>query len=155
MRTMHDVSAGYPLGRVLEFLRALWALEHAIERASKRMEATLGITARQRILIRVVGRYPGIPAGRLARLLHVDPGTLSAIVRRLEARRIVERVPDPRDGRRVTLGLTGRGRGLDRPSEGTLEHAVEAVLDASPPEEIEAATRLLGRLVAGIDGPHG
>ena len=113
-------STGTPppaLGEVLDFMRVIWEVSHALERTSRRMESTLGVTGPQRLVIRLVGRFPGIPAGHLARLLHVHPSTLTGIVKRLESQGLVRRRPDPRDRRRSLLGLTDKGRTLDVETE--------------------------------------
>lgn len=142
-----NAHAGGPL-RVrgsLEFLQCLWRTSHALERRSRRMERTLGVTAPQRLVLRLLGRFPGITAGQLARSLHVDPGTLSASLRRLEARGLVERRRDPADSRRVTIGLTRQGRALDVPRQGTVEAAADALLATASPRDLAAAARVLDR----------
>ncbi len=135
-----------PLGSALEFLQGLWKVNHALERASMRMEATLGITAQQRLIIRCVGKYPGMTSGQLATLLHLDPGTISTSIGRLERKGLLERTQDHRDKRRVTLGLTAEGRNLDKPMPGTIEHAVERLLESADAQEIDAMRRMLDRL---------
>jgi MarR family transcriptional regulator, organic hydroperoxide resistance regulator len=136
------------LGPVLDFMRQLWALNHALERTSKRMEASLGITAQQRIILRIVGKFPGLAPGRLSRILHVDAGTTSAALRRLEERKLLVRRKDSTDGRRISLVLTAAGRKLDQPTPGTVEMAVESVLTSSPARDVQAVHRLLERLCA-------
>ncbi len=122
------MSDEYPLGPGLDFLRRLWELNHALERLSGSMERRLGITAQQRLALRCVGKYPGISPGALAAVLSVDPGTVSATLRRLERKGLLQRRRDPRDARRVSLGLTEAGRALDRPMPNTVEDAVEKLL---------------------------
>ena len=63
----------------LEFLQCLWRTSHAMERRSRRMEKAIGVTAPQRLVLRFLGRFPGVTAGQLAQALHVDPGTLYTI----------------------------------------------------------------------------
>ena len=61
-----------PLGAVLDFMRLLWAVDHALQSASKRMEATFGMTGPQRLVVAVaagatrvvVGPGPGRGAER-------------------------------------------------------------------------------------------
>ncbi len=137
---------GYPLGPVFDFLQRLWALNHALEKVSSDMEKCLGVTAQQRLIIRCVGRYPGMTAGQLASLLHVDPGTVSASLKRLETKELLERRKDPRDRRRVFLGLTAGGRQLDRPEPVSVEAAVEKLLATTGAEDLEVVTALLGGL---------
>src|SRR5689334_23622938 len=48
------------LDPVLDFMRLLWSIEHGLQRMSKRMENEIGITGPQRLVLRVVGQYPGL-----------------------------------------------------------------------------------------------
>lgn len=90
-------------------------------------------------------------AGQLAAVLHVDPGTVSAALRRLERKGIIERRRDPADSRRVTLGLTRKGRALDAPTAGTIEEAVEKLLASSSPGTAEIAMAVIERLTSLLD----
>ena len=141
----------FPLGPALDFLQRLWRLNHALERLSGRMEKKFGVTAQQRLLIRCVGAYPGMTAGQLASVLNVDPGTVSAALRRLEQKQLVERRRDPVDSRRVALGLTPLGRALDTPAVGTVEAAVAELLASTPAGDLQVLTTALGRLTALVD----
>jgi DNA-binding MarR family transcriptional regulator len=138
------------LGAAMEFMRLIWAMDHALHRASKRMELTIGVTGPQRLVLRIIGRFPGIPAGHLARLLHVHPSTLTGVLRRVERSGLIRRRPDPRDGRRSFLGLTARGRELDRTLHGTIEEVVQRVLAATSAAELMAARRVLERLTTAL-----
>src|SRR5512144_111568 len=121
------------LGSVLDFMRALWALDHALESASKRMEATFQVTAPQRLVIRIVGRFPAISAGEVSEILHLHPSTLTGILRRLEERDLVVRRADPGDARRALLELTASGREVDELRTGTAEAAVRRALKRLKP----------------------
>lgn len=134
------------LGEILEFMRLLWAVDHGLQATSKRMEATLGITGPQRLVIRIVGRFPDISAGRLAEILHTHPSTLTGILQRLERRGAIARRPDPADGRRALFRLTAKGRGLDEIRSGTVEAAVRRVVARTPRAAIPVVKELLGRL---------
>jgi len=147
-----DAVADPVLGEVLDFMREIWGLDHAMQRTSKRMERELGITGLQRLVIRVVGRFPSIPAGRLADLLHVHPSTLTGVLRRLERQGALARRLDPRDRRRSLLGLTGRGRALDVVTQGTIESAVQEVLQRARPGRIGAARSVLRDITRALDG---
>jgi DNA-binding MarR family transcriptional regulator len=123
-----EKARGPQLGEVLEFMRLLWAVDHGLQSTSKRMESSLGITGPQRLVLRLVGRFPGITAGNLAHILHVHPSTLTGVLKRLEKRGLLERKSDPLDGRKALFALTDAGRALDVPSTGTVEAAVQRVL---------------------------
>lgn len=142
------------LGEVLDFMRLLWAVDHALQRASKRMEKTVGVTGRQRLVIRIVGRFPGIGAGHLASVLHLHPSTLTGILERLERQRLIRRRPDPRDGRRSLLGLTGRGRWFDVEAEGTVEAAIQQALACTPRRKLEATREVLECIATSLERPR-
>lgn len=141
------------LGAGLDFLRLVWAIDHALNSRSKRMAGARGITEPQRLVLRIVGRFPGIPPGDLARLLHLHPSTLTGILRRLEERRWIARRADPRDRRRALVGLTRRGQQLDRETPDDVEADVERVLAHSSPRDVEALRRVLTRLAEEL-GSH-
>lgn len=130
----------------LELLQHLWQLNHSVERVSLQMERTLGITAQQRLVIRFLGRYPGITPSRLAALLRVDRSTVSTTLSRLVKKGFVSFRRDARDRRRVTLGLTATGRALDGPAPHTVEAAVNALLAEIDARDLEATQRVLARL---------
>jgi MarR family transcriptional regulator, organic hydroperoxide resistance regulator len=139
-----------PLGAVLDFMRLLWAVDHALQSASKRMEASFGVTGPQRLVLRIVGRFPGIAAGRVAEILHVHPSTLTGILKRLEARGMLQRRSDPRDARRALFGLTAKGRKLDTVRTGAVEQAVRRVL-AREPGKVAATQEVLAALSEELD----
>lgn len=143
---MTDLGAE-PLGEVLDFMRRIWALHHALQKRSKKMGRTLGVTGPQRVVLRIVGRYPKIGAGQLAGLLHLHPSTLTGILQRLESQRLVQRSSDTGDARRALFSLTRQGQALDRETEGTVESAVKKVMGQMTPQQTAAASRMLDRLV--------
>jgi DNA-binding MarR family transcriptional regulator len=138
------------LGPALDFLRVIWAVDHSLQTTSRRMERTIGVTGPQRFVLRIVGRFPGITAGHLARLLHLHPGTLTGIVDRLEREGLLRRRVDPRDRRRTLLGLTAKGRGLDVATEGVVEAAIQRVLDETPAAKVRAAREVLEAIVQAL-----
>ena len=141
----------FSLGPAAEFLRALWRLNHVFERASRRMESASGVTAQQRMIIRCVGKYPGMTAGQLAAHFHVDPGTVSAAIARLEEKGLVERRRTERDRRRVMLGLTAAGRAIDADVTGPVQAALAALFETAPSEEVACVRRILTALSTSIE----
>jgi len=140
-----------PLDDDQRFLRLLWELNHAIETCSKEMEARIGVTFQQRTLLRLVARFPGITAGKLAETLHVDRGTISTTLGRLESRGLIERRRDPKDRRRVRLGLTSRGRAHDVSKAGTVESAVERTLAEVGSPSLRATENTIAALVRQLE----
>lgn len=138
------------LGGALDLMRRFWGVSHELEVLSASMSKRLGITAQQRMIIRVVGRFPGITAGRLSEILCVDAATVSTALTRLERQKVVRRMRDRADRRRVTITLTPRGRRLDAPLAGTVEAAVEQTLAATTPADVAAAHRVLHALATSL-----
>jgi len=141
---------GTDLGPVLEFMKQLWAVDHGLQTISKRLESQHGITGPQRLVVRIVGRTPGISAGSLAQVLRMHPSTLTGILRRLETRGILARKSDPNDARRALFALTARGRKVDLLKTGTVEAAVRRVL-ARLPNEASVAQKLLAALAVELE----
>lgn len=134
------------LDPVLQFMRLMWSVDHGLHKVSKRMASDIGLTGPQRLAIRIIGRSPGMTAGELASLMHLDPSTVTGILRRLEHGRMITRRSDPADARRTRLRLTARGRGIDRRSAGTVEAAVRRALASLPAQQVEAASQVLTAL---------
>ena len=59
-----------PPHRVLEFIRLMWAVDHELQRVSKRMVSQIGLTAPQRLALRFIGLQPQLTLGELAAVLH-------------------------------------------------------------------------------------
>ena len=145
-RRAHPPSRAVPIvldDATLQFLQVLWRLEHALERVSKRMEDSIGISGPQRFALRLIGHNPGVGAGDLAAAMHLHPSTITGMIRRLEARRLVERKSHVTDGRRRHLHLTKAGMRLNHPTGGTVEHAVRRTLAACATRHRRAAARVL------------
>ena len=144
-------SSGLPVGDAIDFLRLVWAVDHALQRRSKSMAAALGITGPQRLVIRIVGRFPSIHARQLADILHLHPSSLTAILKRLERRDLVHRWPDKRDRRRWLLGLTRQGQTLNRETPGTIEAAVQRLLNSTTRDDLDVTRAVLGKLARELD----
>jgi DNA-binding MarR family transcriptional regulator len=131
-------------------MQILWAVVHGLEKTSKRMAAEIGITGPQRLVLRAVGLFPGASAGELSSLLHVHPSTLTGVLQRLTARRLLTRVPHANDARRVELRLTAAGARANATTRGTVEAAVAAVLATASPADRRRTQRMLAALAVAL-----
>jgi DNA-binding MarR family transcriptional regulator len=90
----------------------------------------------------------------LARLEQISPQSMGATLGALEARGLVQRCPDPEDGRRAVISATEAGlRALrDRRSARTeqLAQALSNGFTRTELEQLRAAAPLLERLAQGI-----
>ena len=93
-------------------------------------------------------------AGALARLEQISPQSMGATLAGLEARGLVERRPDPADGRRIVLSLSAAGQRMvsDRRSARTrqLAAALAAGFTGTELEQLMTAAPLLERLADSI-----
>jgi MarR family transcriptional regulator, organic hydroperoxide resistance regulator len=140
-----------PLGAVLDFMKLLWRLDHALQTASRRMAASIGVTGPQRLALRVVGKIPGITPGETAAILSLHPSTVTVIVKGLERAGFVERLEDPADRRRTLLRVTPAGKAVAARAGGTVEEAMRRTLARVTPGEREAAARLFSELAAELE----
>src|SRR3954469_2765097 len=142
--------AGADGDRVLRFMRLIWAIDHELERVSKRMETSHGVTVAQRMTLLLMGRDPEASAADLAALMHVHAGTMSGVLKRLEAGGFIERTSHGGDARRHLLALTPKGAAVNRQRRGTFENTVRELLRSHPPSDLAASERLLAGLAARL-----
>lgn len=102
----------------------------------------LGLTGPRPVVVCIVGRFPGISARRLARVLHLHPSSLTGMLRRLDRRGLFGRRREPRDSRRAVLGLSAAGRRLDVDTPGAIESDVKGILGRLPRPGVLATARV-------------
>ena len=150
-RLRSDTESEYELDPVLDFMRLLWSIEHGLQRMSKRMENEIGITGPQRLVLRVVGQFPGLSASELAHIVRLHPSTITGVLQRLVARGLLERQPDPSDTRRARLRLKPKASTHTRSSRRTVEKAVTEALDHVGPNNVRAARRVLKEIAQRLN----
>jgi DNA-binding MarR family transcriptional regulator len=93
-------------------------------------------------------------ASALAKLEQISPQSIGATLGALEAKGLIERSPDPGDGRRAVLSVTGAGSRLLRDKRNARTERLAKALSAGfTPAEIQllaAASPLLERLAESI-----
>ena len=149
--TIKEPGPAADLPDVLQFMQMLWAVVHGLERISKRMTVDIGVTGPQRLVLRVVGLFPGTSAGDLATVLHVHPSTLTGVLQRLVAQRLLSRSDDPGDRRRAVLCLTKRGAQVNAARQGTVETAIALALEGISERDRMVTKRVLERLAAHLE----
>ena len=84
---------------------------------ANRMEGSLGITGPQRLLLRVVSQRPGLSPGEVARMVHLHPSTMTAILQRLVKKGLLRRDRDNNDHRRIRLHTQAAARDCSSPGQ--------------------------------------
>lgn len=139
-----------PLSEALVFMRMLWAVAHGLESASKRMHAELGITGPQRLVLRIIGHHGRISAGALAEVMHIDPSSLTGMLRRLEQAELLRRESDPFDRRRALLELTRKGMRMNDRRQGTIEAIMDEALARLPKERVATTKAVLAAIATAL-----
>jgi DNA-binding MarR family transcriptional regulator len=91
---------------------ALYAASLAMTKLYKPLLDELGITYPQYIALLALWENDGLTVSELGERLFLDSGTLTPLLKRLEAAGIVTRLRDAEDERRVRVKLTAEGRKL-------------------------------------------
>jgi DNA-binding MarR family transcriptional regulator len=104
----------------------------------------LGLTYPQYIAMLVLWQEDGLTVSQLGERLQLDSGTLTPLLKRLEAAGLVQRLRDSADERRVLLRLTAEGRAL-KARAGTVPAAVAAASGCSL-DELSSLTQRLRAL---------
>src|SRR5205085_10584860 len=89
---------------------------------------------------------PHISQQALAEWLFVTKGNMVGVLNRLECRQLVERRPDPQDGRTHLVSLTPQGAALAARVVPEHEELVAACMGVIPPEEQRTLHQLLHTL---------
>jgi len=91
---------------------ALYSASLAMTKFYKPLLDPLGLTYPQYLVMLVLWEGDGITVSQLGDRLALDSGTLTPLLKRLEACDLVRRLRDTADERRVLLHLTPAGRAL-------------------------------------------
>jgi MarR family transcriptional regulator, organic hydroperoxide resistance regulator len=106
----HPADAWLALDRQLCF--ALYSASLAMTKLYKPLLAPLGLTYPQYLVMLALWEHDGVTVGALGERLALDSGTLTPLLKRLEAQGLVDRRRDAGDERRVIVRLTPAGRSL-------------------------------------------
>lgn len=145
--TTRTIAEALALQRQLCF--ALYSATHAVTRSYRSMLAEHGLTYPQYIVVLALMETPSMTSGDLARVLKLDPGTLTPLLKRLSAAGLIVRERRAEDERVVDISLTERGWALH---DGLCEarHAVErrTSLGAEDIEQLRSTLHVLTNALA-------
>jgi DNA-binding MarR family transcriptional regulator len=91
---------------------ALYSASLAMTKLYKPLLDNLGLTYPQYLALLVLWERDGIAVSELGERLTLDSGTLTPLLKRMEASGLVSRLRDTNDERRVLIRLTAAGRAL-------------------------------------------
>ncbi len=98
------------LGNQLCF--AIYSAAHAFNRVYKPLLDRLGLTYPQYLVMLVLWERDGVPVKDIGERLFLDSGTLTPLLKRLEAAHLLKRTRSTEDERQVLISLTSQGQAL-------------------------------------------
>lgn len=101
-----------PLSLDRQLCFAVYAAAHAYGRLYKPLLDPLGLTYPQYLVMLVLWEGDGLTVKALGQRLMLDSGTLTPLLKRLEASGLVSRRRDAEDERLVRIALTPQGQAL-------------------------------------------
>ncbi|MEX8195337.1 MarR family winged helix-turn-helix transcriptional regulator [Comamonas guangdongensis] len=96
---------------------ALYSASLAMTKLYKPLLDELGLTYPQYLVMLVLWEGDRLTVSELGERLHLDSGTLTPLLKRLEAAGLLLRLRDAQDERRVRIALTDAGRDLRAAAE--------------------------------------
>jgi MarR family transcriptional regulator, organic hydroperoxide resistance regulator len=139
--TKHAADLPLLLGNQLCF--AIYSTAHAFNRVYKPLLDRLGLTYPQYLVMLVLWEGDGLTVGDIGERLHLDSGTLTPLLKRLEAAELVKRTRSSEDERQVLIALSSRGLAL-REKARNVPHAILAASACSVSELSAMKNQLLG-----------
>ncbi|MFD0885622.1 MarR family winged helix-turn-helix transcriptional regulator [Streptosporangium algeriense] len=148
---VNDVTDVLSLDRQVCF--ALAVASRAVNGVYRPLLQPMGLTHPQYLVMLALWEHAPLSVTELSKLLRLDPGTLSPLLKRLEAIGYVRRQRDSQDERVLLVTLSRKGRELRSEAERIPSSVVEHL--GMPLEELQELHRSLTRVIAAANGaPH-
>lgn len=130
---------------------ALYSASRAVVKRYRPILSELGLTYPQYLVMLVLWEHGVLPIKDVGAALSLDYGTLTPLLKRLEAQGLIWRERQADDERSVQVVLTGQGEAL-RERALAVPEAIGEAMNLSP-EEIAGAQAFLKRLTANVCAP--
>ena len=122
----------------------------AFNRIYRRPLQRLGLTYPQYLAMVALWEEDGVTVGRLAERLSLDTSTLTPLLKRLEASKLLTRRRSEADERRVMVALTEQGRAMQQEAAGVTRCIMESAgLSA---DDLARLTREIRTLRGNLEG---
>jgi MarR family transcriptional regulator, organic hydroperoxide resistance regulator len=118
---------------------AIYSTAHAFNRVYKPLLDRLGLTYPQYLVMLTLWERDGVPVKDIGGRLFLDSGTLTPLLKRLEAAELIKRTRSTEDERQVLIALTPQG------------HALREKAKAVPQSILAASACSVGELLAMKD----
>ncbi|MEH0937327.1 MarR family winged helix-turn-helix transcriptional regulator [Micromonospora psammae] len=154
--TVPDQLDGDPLALEQQVCFALSVAARGVVSVYRPLLEPMGLTHPQYLVMLALWQHAPLSVRELSRLLQLDPGTLSPLLKRLEAAGHVRRERDPSDERSLAVTLTAGGAALRDRAERIPPAIVERL--GLPIEDLRHLHTVLTEVIAatnraGAPGP--
>jgi DNA-binding MarR family transcriptional regulator len=105
-------AADWPLRLDNQICFAVYSTAHAFNRVYKPLLDRLSLTYPQYLVMLVLWERDGVPVKDIGERLYLDSGTLTPLLKRLEAAGLIKRTRSTEDERQVLIALTSQGQAL-------------------------------------------
>ena len=131
-----QMAADAPLRLDNQICFAIYSTGHTFNRVYKPLLDRLGLTYPQYLVMLVLWEKDGVPVKDIGERLLLDSGTLTPLLKRLEAAQLIKRTRSTQDERQVLIALTLQG------------HALREKARAVPPSILAASACSIAELSA-------
>lgn len=127
-----------------------YSISREITRRYRPLLEPLGLTYPQYLVMLVLWEEDQQSLKAVGERLHLDSGTLTPLLKKLEASELVRRIRNKEDERHIQITLTDKGRALREQAE-QVPLALKETLGVSE-EELERVKQTLNQLVIKMNG---
>lgn len=132
-----------------QFCFSLYACAKEVVRQYRKPLEELNLTYTQYLVMLVLWEYDGITEGELGRKVHLDSGTLSPLLRRLEKSGLINRVRPDYNERKLYVSLTDKGRNLQEKAKNIPEVIQNCI--PIPQADLILLHKLLNQTLNGME----
>jgi DNA-binding MarR family transcriptional regulator len=152
-KSVPDDSASGAGGDYAEsILGSLRRIIRAIDRHSRQLSRRFNLTVPQLVCLRQLTLAGPLSPGSLASRIYLSQATVTGILDRLEARRLIQRERSSPDRRRVCVSLTESGRRLAETLPWPLQEQFAERLSSMPEDRQRAIDKTLRQVVDMMEG---
>ena len=114
---------------------AVYSASHAFNRVYKPLLDKLGLTYPQYLVMLVLWERDDVPLKDIGERLFLDSGTLTPLLKRIEAAGLIKRTRNAEDERQVLIALTAKGEALKEKAR-NVPQSILAASDCSVGEHV-------------------
>ncbi len=126
----------------------LYACSKEVVRRYTPLLDELGLTYTQYLVMMALWEYGTTSVGELGNRLYLDSGTLTPVLKKMEAKGLLSRVRSAEDERRVDIALTAEGTALKQ-AAANIPIAMGQCVNITP-EDAAELVRLLRKVLDGL-----